>query len=388
MKRYVPLWTALLGIMALPSCGSLTNGNGQLPGVTQVPLASLGKLTFAVGTAKLQDGSTGLNLVAYARKSDGSTPYLVDTPSIAGPAGFVVPSSTMSADGNGGSGSDAGGATINGTVQSSASPPPGGTTFGPEGGVYGGGLGPFNSTANGNSNYYPGQASPGGPNPTFLMPFYETNSGNNTPTDPRAFIVGPPAKGIPQFTNVSYPPSYAGFLPGFTAFKATPVAGTYTLNVTVPAANAQGTKLTATASLASVTALPAIAAPTLAQDGKGGGTISVTIPAGVTETLIFVHDITSKAYYTVGPIAGTGAQTATLPDNLGPCSDTGGCNAPTIAFGKTPGTGDAYELTAIGFDYPDFEAIPPVSNSQTPTVTGAGGQADLTISPATEVAAY
>jgi hypothetical protein len=381
MKRYVSLLTPL-AILALSSCGSLTNGNAQLPSVSTTPLASLGKLTFAVGTARLQDGSTGLNVVAYARKADGSTPFLVDTPSITGPTGFAVPSSTMSADGSGGSGSDAGTATISGTTQSSASPPPGGTTFGMAGGLFGGGFGPFNSTANGNSNYYPGQASPGGPNPTFLTPFYETNSGNNTPTDPRAFLVGPPAKGIPQFTNVSYPSNYAGFLPGFTAFKAAPVAGSYTLNVTVPAANAQGTKITGTATLGSVTPLAAIAAPTLAEDGKGGGTISVTIPAGITETLIFVHDITSKAYYTVGPITATGAQTATLPDNLGPCSGTGGCNAATIA------TGDSYELTAIGFDYPDFEAIQPVSNSQTPTVTNAGGQADVSISPASEVAAY
>jgi hypothetical protein len=380
-KRFIPLLIPL-GILALSSCGSLTNGNAQLPGVTQAPLSSLGKLTFAVGTAKLQDGSTGLNVVAYVRQSNGSTPYLVDTPSIAGPAGFTVPATAFSANGSGGSGSDAGTSTISATPQSTAAPPPNGTTFGMVGGLFGGGFGPFNSTSNGPSNYYPGQAAPGGPNPTFLTPFYEANSGSNTPTDPRAFLVGPPANGIPQFTNVSYPSNFSGFLPGFTAFKAAPVAGPYTLTVVVPAANASGTSLSASATLNSTTALPAIAAPTLTEDGNGGGTIHVTVPAGVSETLVFVHDLSNHAYYTVGPITATGAQTGNLPDNLGPCAGTSGCNAASIA------KGDSYELTAIGFDYPDFESIQPVSSAQTPTVTGAGGQSDVTISPATEVAAY
>lgn len=375
MKRYIQALVAG-AFLVLPACSSLTNGNAQLPNVTQQPLSSLGKLTFAVGTAHLQDGSTGLNVVTYLRKSDGSTAFLVDTPSITGPSGFKVPSSTMNANGSGGSGVDGGTATISATPQSTASPPPAGTTFGNAGGLYGGGFGPFNSTATG-SNFYPGQSSPGGPNPTYSTPFYKANSGNNTPTDPRVFLIGPPAPNIASFTNVTYPVNFAGYLPGFTAFEATPVAGAYTLNVGVAAANAPSASFQATATLNSLTVLPAVAPPTLTKDGKGGGTIGVTVPAGATETLVFVHDLTNNAFYTVGPITGTGPQTGSLPDTLGPCANTPGCNAATLT------TGDNYEITAISFDYPDFESIQPVSTAQTPTVTGANGQADLSISPAT-----
>jgi hypothetical protein len=379
MKRDLRIFLAG-AMLALPACSSLTNGNAQLPSVNQVPLGTLGKLTFAVGTARLQDGSTGLNVVAYARKSDGSTPFLVDTPTITGPSGFTVPSSTMNANGGGGSGSDAGTATIGATPQSTAAPPANGTTFGMEGGLYAGGFGPFNATATA-SNFYPGQAAPGGPNPTFTTPFYEANSGNNTSTDPRAFLVGPPANGITAFTNVSYPNNFAGYLPGFTAFEVTPVTGSYSLKVDVSAANAASTSLTATATLASTTALPAVPMPSFTKDGGGGGTVSVNIPAGATETLVFVHDLGyngggQSVYYTLGPISGTGTQTAALGDTLGPCSGTAGCNAATMM------PGDKFEITAISFDYPDFEAIQPISKAQVPTVTGASGQADLSISPA------
>ncbi|GAC1659493.1 MAG: hypothetical protein NVS9B12_12760 [Vulcanimicrobiaceae bacterium] len=39
-------------------------------------------------------------------------------------------------------------------------------------------------------------------------------------------------------------------------------------------------------------------------------------------------------------------------------------------------------MYAVSFDYPAFEASPPVSTSAAPTITGAGGQADLTASAA------
>jgi len=383
MRRYVALLIASAAIV-LPACQT-TNGTAQLPGVNQVPLSSLGKLTFVVGTAKLQDGSTGLNVVAFLRKSDGSTAYLVDTPSITGPSGFVIPSSALPANGSGGSGVDGGTATISATPQSTASPPAAGTTFGIAGGLFGGGFGPFNSTATA-SNFYPGQAAPGGPSPTFSTPFYEPSTGTNAPTDPRPFLVGPPAPGIASFTNVSYPPNFAGYLPGFTAFEAAPVAGTYALNVKVAAANAASTSLSASATLSSTSTLPAVSAPTLTSDGNGGGTVHVTVPAGAIETLVFVHDLGYAGggmgvFYTVGPITGTGAQTGSLSDALGPCSGTAGCNAPTLV------AGDAYEITAIAFDYPDFESIQPISTKQVPAVAGASGQADISISPAT-IATY
>lgn len=360
MKRIAT--TLLVGAaLALQACSSLTNGTSILPSNSQTPLANLGKATLAVGTARLQDGTVGLNVVAYLRQSNGSTAYLVDTPSITGPTGFKVPANAQA-------GADAGTATISAAAQGSTTV----TTFGTFGGLYGGGFGPFNATQQSN-NFYPGNVAPGGPSPAFPTPIYGTGTGAGSPVN---LLIGPPAQGITPFNNVNYPPGFAGYLPGFTAFAATPVAGAYSLNVSVAAANAASTSVTASATLASTTPLGAVSAPTLTKDGKGGGTVSVTVPAGATETLVFVYDITAKAYYTVGPIAGTGAQSASLPDTLGPCGPPN-CGAATLA------TGDNYSLTAVSFDYPDFESTQPGNTSQTPTVTGAAGQADISVSPAT-----
>lgn len=360
MKRIAT--TLLVGAaLTLQACSSLTNGTSILPSQSQVPLANLGKATFAVGTARLQDGSTGLNVVAYLRQANGKTAFLVDTPSISGPTGFTVPSNSQA-------GVDAGTSTISASAQGSTTV----TTFGVFGGLFGGGFGPFNATQTSN-NFYPGQVAPGGPSPTFPTPMYGTGLGAAAPV---SLVIGPPAKGITPFTNVNYPSGFAGYLPGFLAFQAAPVAGTYNLSVAVNAANAAPTTVTASATLASVTPMGAVPAPTFTKDGAGGGTVNVTVPAGATETLVFVYDVTQKVYYTVGPIAGTGAQSGSLPDNLGPCANPN-CGAATLA------TGDNYSLTAVSFDYPDFEATQPGNTSQTPTVLGSAGQADLSISPAT-----
>jgi len=379
MKRLEQsLAIAALFALSLNACSGVTNGNSFVPDQNQVPLANLGKATFSVGTATLQDGTTGLNVVAYLRTANGSTAYLVNTPSISGPAGFTVPTSAQTANGAGGSGADGGTATISATGQT-ATPPPAGTTFGTAGGLFGGGFGPFNSTQS-SSNFYPGNSNPSAGVPAFLTPFYRTPSGGNTPTDPRIFLLGPPAPGVPQFTNITWPLNFAGYLPGFTAFGATPVTGTYNLSVVVTAANAAGTTVAASANLSSVAALPAQPSPTLTKDGAGGGTVNVTVPVDprIVETLVFIHDTSTNAFYTVGPLTGTGALTGALPDLLGPCPASGpGCNAPTIQ------TGDTFEMTAISFDYSDFEATQPGNTSQQPTVAGPGGQSDLSISPAT-----
>jgi hypothetical protein len=380
----IRIWRLLpaAALLVLPACGGggITNGTSVLPGQTQVPLSGLGKATFAVGTARLQDGSTGLNVVAYLRKTDGSTAYLVSTPSITGPSGFTVPTNAvLTANGAGGSGGDGGTATISGTAQL-ASPPPGAaaTTFGTAGGLFAGGFGPFNATQNA-SNFYPGNTNPGAGVPiAFLQPFYAANSGSNAPNDPRAFLLGPPLQGITPFTNVNYPTNFAGYLPGFTSFEAAPVAGTYKLSVAIPAANAASTSVQATATLTSITPLPAIGAPAFTSDTTGGGSILFTVPADprITETLVFVHDLTNSAFYTLGPVSGTGAKTVSLPDNIGPCSAPN-CGNASMA------TGDKYEITVTSFDYPDVESVQPINTSQTPNVTGASGQTDVSISPAT-----
>jgi hypothetical protein len=344
----------LSSLFAAASCGSLTNGTSILPGQSQTPLAGLGKLTFAVGTARLQDGTTGLNVVAYLRQANGLTAYLVNSPSITGPSGFVVPSGAGNVD--------AGTNSITSTPQSGSTA----TTFGTQGGVFGGGIGPFNATQN-SSNFYPGNPPP------YTTPFYATGTGAGGPV---SLLIGPPA--VAQFTNIDFPPGFAGYLPGFTAFAAAPVAGAYTMKVSVAAANAAGTTLTGTASLNSTTPMGAVPAPTFAKDGAGGGTVSFTAPGGATESIVFILDLTAtpNVYYAIGPIMGSGAQSGTLTDSLGPCG------SPPCGSTSIP-TGDTYSITVVSFDYPDFEATQPGNKSQTPTVLGTAGQADISISPAT-----
>lgn len=341
-------------LFATASCGNVTQGNSVLPGQTQVPLANLGKLTFAVGTARLQDGTTGLNVVAYLRQSNGLTAYLVNSPSISGPSGFTVPASAGNAD--------AGTSSITSTPQGGST----NTTFGTQGGVFGGGIGPFNATQS-TSNFYPGNPPP------YATPFYSSGTGSAAPA---SLLIGPPA--VPQFTNIQFPPGFAGYLPGFTAFEAAPVAGSYTMKVVVAAANATGTTVTGSATLNSTAPMGAVAAPSFAKDGAGGGTVTFTAPAGATESLVFIvdHTATPNVYYTIGPIMGSGAQSGTLTDSLGPCG-TPPCGSTSIP------TGDTYSIIVVSFDYPDFEATQPGNTSQTPTVTSAGGQADISISPAT-----
>jgi hypothetical protein len=137
---------------------------------------------------------------------------------------------------------------------------------------------------------------------------------------------------------------------------------------------------TAGATLTNTTPLPAIAAPTFASDGAGGGTITATVAPDprIVETLAYVADNTTGLHYTIGPVTGTGALLFTLPDTLGKCAgsncQTGSTATPTL------NAGDSYTIYVVSYDYPMFEASPPGSTSQTPTITGAGGQADLSVS--------
>lgn len=138
-----------------------------------------------------------------------------------------------------------------------------------------------------------------------------------------------------------------------------PTSGTYGLK-TVVQANGQNQPYGASATLpATPTVLGNESAPSYASGGAtGGGTFTVSVPAGVTETLVVV--LQSGAEVATAKTTGT---TATLP-------------AGTL----TPGT--SYTAFAIGADYPLVEAGPPASTSMAPKLTGAGGTSDLTVSGA------
>jgi hypothetical protein len=104
--------------------------------------------------------------------------------------------------------------------------------------------------------------------------------------------------------------------------------------------------------------LPVEATPTYTPGapGSGGGTFAFAPLAGVTESLITIEDANLNI---VASVESTGT-TAAVPVG-------------TLA----PGT---YTAFVMGADYPLVESSPTGSKAQAPTIIGAGGTADLTVS--------
>jgi hypothetical protein len=423
MKRFrVHLACTAAGIM-LSAC---TQGATGPPGITSVNPLTSSKLQMVVGTANIE-GTAGLNVVTTLRQSNGDSAVLVDTPSLSGPFTFGVAAAP------GGTGVDAysslnvgpslqefnAGNVISGTLQTvrAGTPacdtvipvggfvtcpsgvPPNTTTFGQSGGVFGMGFAPYNSTINGVAASYT-------PFPDGL---YDTTGDTFTPWGgPPAFDPNKDGMGIRdgQFDIVNI----LGIGMGITAIEnVTPSAGTYNLSVVIPTSPTSSGTISTTASLTSTALLGAAAPPAgFVEDGLGGVTMTVTFPAGVTEGYVEIEDIgvpgagatcqgptgtvAFPVYYTIHM---TAPGTATLPDTDGPnteVSDGPGdtqasesiCTsaANTAANGGTATAGDEYGVWFIGMDYPLYAASPTIgSASQTPTLAGAGGQADITTSP-------
>jgi len=412
---------ALAAVSALlAGCSGGANG---IPTISSTNPLSTGALQFAVGTANLYGTNKGLNVVSTYRKAGGLSNVLVDTPTITGP--FTLPASNAA----GSLGYDIystlpGGpsveevatkATITGTSQSlhpgtpacdqltpcidsGVSVPPNTSTFGQAGGVFTNGISPGNSTNGGvASSYVP-----------YTEPLYDAT--------PNTFIdFGGPPTFDPDGTGLglrdglnSLGAGVLGIPEGITTFaNVVASAGTYTLSVAVPTGVSSYGTVTATANLGSTAVLGTITAPTLTLDGKGGGTFPIAaLPAGVTEELVQIVDFgTTTGVSCQGPIgAAEGAGpvyytilvkapgTYTLPDTIGPNTTvTQGKSvitpSPSICTGAqntaaagTATPGDTYSVQAIGADYPLYESLYPVNNSQTPTIVGPGGQSDITIS--------
>lgn len=381
---------AILPFLVAGALVSGCGGGGQagVPTVSQGNLAS-NALQLAVGTANIA-GTPGINFVTTYRQTNGLSAVGADTPSISGPSGFTVPAGVSGAYGPGNV--DAGTNHITGSPQVNRATTPVNSTFGTFTGAFSYGFVPVNSDQTGTAYFignpnatagngfvlsaYEGLFNAAG-DPTTPQPYYST-----TPFD---YVIGPPA--VPFFRDGTFP-GFVGYSPGFTVLQATPVAGTYNLQVVVIAVNAPSTTANASATLASTTLLGAttINAASLTKTAGGGISGTVNVPSGVTETEVFVVDVTANTYYTV-IVSGTGAAVSwAIPGNLGPCSgancQTGPNAKPTIA------TGDTYYVAAVGYNYPAFEAGPPGNNQQKPVITGANGQADLTMSPVIKPTAY
>jgi hypothetical protein len=394
---------ALGGLIALPGCASTVSA----PPVTQVNVAAQSKLQFQVGTANLA-GTPGLNTVVTFRQPSGISAVLADTPTITLPAGFTNTAPAAVA------GTDSGTNHISGTPQTIQGASTLITTFGQATGAFSYGFLDANSIAGGNNNslFYQTPATDGpsnvlGPDPTAasgtLQPIYQSTAASATLL-PFAPYVGPGNSFVSNFNNGTVLTSFHGPPSGFTTFALAPIAGAYSLSVAIASTNATVPSFTSTTSLTSVALLPAMPAAVFTSDGLGGGTVAINVPAGVTETAVFIKDVTTATYYTLVTKT-TGAQTLTLPDNIGMINAAGvagmSLNPPIPASGGNMAVpGDTVHITVVGFDYPAMEAVPAAPFGATPvqvpivnnggaactfssTTSTCTGQADVTISPTT-----
>jgi hypothetical protein len=373
---------ALGAFLALPACTS--NQAAVEPHFTPVNVGATSELQFQVGTATY-GANIFLNTVVTFRQQNGLSALLDNTPSISLPFANTAPAT---AGGVIYAGNDTGLNQITGTAQTNngvASTDP--RTFPQTVGAFAYGFLASNSSTAGTNNsvFY---ASAAGATEANRSPYYGVPAGFTQ----RAFYVGPPA--VANFKDGSLGTTFLGYPSGFTTFAIHPTAGAYSLSVGLPNASTPIPTFVANTTMTSVVGLPAQSTPAYASDGVGGGTVTVTTPAGATETAVFIRDLSPagavNAYYTL-VAHGAGPHTIVLASNLG--TVTGG------VAGQTIPPGDVASLVAVSFDYPAMEAVPvgagppqaPIINNGGTACTFSGltsscpGQADLTVSGAVTV---
>jgi hypothetical protein len=405
---------AAAGIAILAACSS---GQSAIqPPSTAVSVQNTTALQFRVGTARHADGNVYFNTLVTYRQGNGLSGTLYNTPSITGPAGFVVPAAqTASTTVGSQPGVDAGTHSITATPPTQPGTPATATTFNQTGGAFAYGFAPANSTTSGAANYAQMPAANLGA--SFNSAIYGDatstittgpgagNTQNNiaggggryinvytqplylTPSRRLPFLLGPPVTPDIHNPNAGYPSGFLGYDSGFTYFAVAPVAGTYTMNMTVPSntgGNVAAT-FTTTASLTSVAGLPVEPTPVTTETavsanacgtGVPGGGASIVVapgPAGVTNQVLYVVDVSATTglptHYAFNIAAAGG--TATLSATSGP-------------GGKVPFcSGDSVYAWVVGADYDIVGLAPPGNTQQTPSLPA---QADITVSPVYEIA--
>lgn len=374
---------AAAGIAILAACSS---GQSAIqPPSTSVNVQQNSNLQFAVGTANY-GGTVYLNTVVTFRQAGGLSATLYNTPTITGPAGFTVPAA-------GSAGTDAGTNHISGTPPTQPGTAAVATTFNQIGGAFAYGFAPANSTTAGTA-FYPGNPSgrttpannfangfPAGSGArgagevpdVYAQPFY---LGSTAKLD---FLLGPPA--VPDFHNSSlgYPAGFAGYDSGFMMFGATPVTGTYTLNVTVPGPNVgqPSAVFNVSSTLSSLTPLATEPMPVIAEPGAAGTAVNFTVgpaPAGATSQVLYVVDVNGASgaltFYSFN--AGAAGGTFTLP---GADFHPGNSTVP-------PTTNDAVVAYVVAGNWDIVGDAPPNSTSQAPPLPA---QANISVSAANTV---
>jgi hypothetical protein len=315
--------------------GSCTTGQLNVtPPLTFSPTNAA--LQMSVGTVNFAGSAAGLNVLETDRSPSGFTAIPVNTVVLTGPSGFAGPAG--SADpGSGAAAVPLGSHNDSFPVASFTTNLAAADGFG---------IGPPGSSSS--------SISPFPVQPQFL----DAVSGAVASFPAQLPIYG----GQPAYPPPSGP---IGYPEGFylLALSSPPPTGTYTLTVSYSQNGNSGSQ-TATATLASNALLPTIAAPSYTSDGKGGGSGSVTIPAGITETFVQITATNSR-----GAVLGsatvvlkaTGAQAFSIPDSVG------------LPAGAT------LVVQAFGFDYDDFGLGPPGNLAQKPALPA---QADVSVSAA------
>lgn len=413
--------------LLLGGCGGGGNGSSGIPSTTSTNPTSVGKLSFAVGTANIQ-GTIGLNVAAVYRASDGLSASLTNTPTISGPAKFFTGATAATADGAdfystipGGPGVlDISSGTITGTPQTlqyGTAVATNTSSFGQSGGVFSQAISPGNESVSSNQAFSYRPYDIDVYQATFASAAADKNNAADVPFGgPPAFDPDGNGMGLRDGLNtLKY--GVLGIPEGFTAFAATgltPAAGAYTMSLSVPTGHSGATPtfstVTGSASITSTTPLPSLDPTLLAftPDGSGGATF--TIPAsyftgGVTEVYVQVVDLgdggtncqgtygtpAGPVYYT---IVATAAGAQKLPDTDGPNTAVNAgassltpsesiCTAAanTTANGGTATPGDTYTVMVVGLDY-DAYGNSYIKSSKPPAqvATWNGTQADITVS--------
>jgi len=185
------------------------------------------------------------------------------------------------------------------------------------------------------------------------------------------------------------PPSTAGgYSMGFIQTGAPVTSGAYTLSTVVPV-NGQNVHYNANATLpGSPTVLADATGVTgFVSDGLGGGTFTIGNPLkphlknkkvkregfpAVTEYLVVVENLFLSSS------AGVIVATAETNNNTVTITGTGDCSS---SAGGNPIPCGSNAVYVIEADYPMVEAGPPASHAVAPTLTGANGTSDISVSP-------
>jgi hypothetical protein len=404
------------GIAILSAC---TSGQSAIqPPSTAVNVQNTTSLQFRVGTARHANGSVYLNTVATYRQANGLSGTLYNTPTITGPAGFVVPAAQTTSTSVGAQpGTDAG------TNHISATPPtqPGtaavATIFNQTGGIFSYGFAPANSTTGGGANYPTNSLAAAANNALYIdntsAIIVGAGKGNTVATitgggiggyaavynqpllittaSRLPFMLGPPA--VPDFHSPNFPAGFKGYDSGFIMFGVAPVAGVYALHMTVPAATigTLAAVFDVSATLTTITPLPVVTQPAIVHGATtaavcpnpagsgapvpGGGASFTVLPAaaGVTNQVLYVVDVSAL----------TGVPTH-YSFNV-PAAGGSFALAATVGFNgaETFCVGDSVYAWVVGADYDVVAGAAPNNASQNPTLPA---QADISVSTINEIA--